>query len=82
MNIKYQTAKRLTNEQVNKYKALTEKLSSKQYQDLRRLSKTALIVQRLHVIASGKVTANKSLIKQALYILVETKQHLILVEAA
>lgn len=80
--IKYPTAKKLTNEQVARYNAITDALSLKQYEDLRRLSKTALIVARLHVLASGRVTKNKDLISQALSILTETKQHLILLGAA
>lgn len=77
-----QTFKKLDNKQVQAYNQLTDKLSLKQYETLRRLAKSSMIIIRLQAIASGRVTKNQDLINQAWTILRETKQHLTLVEAA
>lgn len=77
-----QTFKKLDNKQVQAYNQLTDKLSLKQYETLRRLARSSMIIIRLQVIASGRVTKNQDLINQAWTILRETKQHLTLVEAA
>lgn len=76
------TFKKLDNNQVQKYNAITDKLSLKQYEALRRLAKSSMIIIRLQVIASGRVTKNQSIIDLAFDLLRETKQHLNLVEAA